>query len=366
MLRVIFLTGNLEAGGLERFVTRVACFAKENKVFEPFVICLSQRSGIFYQKLRACEVEVLEAPKAWQRNPVALFKLGKLVRSLHVDIVHSQVNFSLVQQWMSAFIGGARFMVTERNMYPLKRYALWRRRLQFFMLKFLGVEYSANSGEVALHLSKMIPHPVNKIPVVTNGINISNFSTSGINSIRQRYGWSAQDVVIGYTARLTRHKGQRYFLEIFKELAEKQFPVKACLVGDGPDRTFLENWVFENQLASLVTFTGIIKNTEEIMGSFDICALLSEHEGMPNVVMEAMASGKPVVAHQVGNVSELFRGGAGIIVPLFDKEAATEAFIKLITDTAKRKETGILARKKIQAEFSLNIVVTKLMSLYQA
>jgi glycosyltransferase involved in cell wall biosynthesis len=256
-------------------------------------------------------------------------------------------------------------MVTERNMYSLSGWALWRRRMQFLLLKFVGVTYSANSGAVALNLSKMLRYPVDKFPVVNNGFNIPNLQADSIKAIRQMYGWSEQDVVIGYTSRLTRHKGQLFFLEIFQELSEQGLPVKACFVGDGPDRAWLENWVEDNQLSSLVTFTGIVTNTEEVMGSFDICALLSDHEGMPNVVMEAMACGKPVVAHPVGNVNELFDDGGGIVVPLFEKKMILEVFIELIEDPARRKELGNLARRKIQNEFSLAIVVNKLMLLYQ-
>src|SRR5688500_15556041 len=105
-LRVLYLVGNLGAGGLERFVTRVSLRAKESVDFEPSVCCLAERSGIFVPVLEAAGVTVVQAPENWRRNRKSLSELGSMIHSLSVDIVHSQVNFSLWQQFSASRQGG--------------------------------------------------------------------------------------------------------------------------------------------------------------------------------------------------------------------------------------------------------------------
>ncbi len=366
-MKVIFLTGSLEAGGLERFVTRVSCYAADKKVFEPAVICLNRRSGIFLDQLTRGGVSVYEAPKGWQRRLRALSRLGKMIREMQADVVHSQVNFSLVQQWLATrVLGQTKFLVTERNMYPLAGMALWRRRLQFYFLKMVGVAYSVNSKEVANHLSKLLWYPSGGFKVIANGVEIPSVSKVIVGGIRLRYGWSPDDVVIGYVSRMTAHKGQFYFLRILKNLVAMKMPVKGCLVGDGPDRPALEKWVEENQLTPFVSFTGIISNMAEMTESFDICALLSEYEGMPNVVIEAMACGKAVIAHPVGNVLELFEGGAGVAVAPNNMNMALESFKSLIQDADKRKKIGDAARRRISKQFSIESTIENLMTQYKS
>jgi glycosyltransferase involved in cell wall biosynthesis len=160
------------------------------------------------------------------------------------------------------------------------------------------------------------------------------------------------------------HKGHLYFLELVKELVGKKLPVRVCLIGDGPERANITKWIGQNGLTAVVTLTGVISNVEEMIPAFDICALLSEYEGMPNSVIEAMAYGKPVVAHPVGNVPELFEGGAGIVVAQGDKRQALEHLEELINKPELRARIGDEARKRIAARFSLDATVVNLLNLY--
>src|SRR5438477_8636069 len=96
------MVGNLGAGGLERFVTRISLRANEGKEFEPVVLCLSQRSGQFLPTLESAGIPILEAPSGWRRDRKALRELADIIRSSKADLAHSQVNFSLWQQYSAS------------------------------------------------------------------------------------------------------------------------------------------------------------------------------------------------------------------------------------------------------------------------
>ncbi|MEO7990191.1 MAG: glycosyltransferase [Chryseolinea sp.] len=363
---VIFFIGTLEAGGLERFVSRICLLATEKKSFNPIVICLVKKSGIFLAPLEKMNIPVIEAPQGWQRSVSKMLEFSKVLRQLKADIVHTQVNFSLVQQFLIVrLFSSLRFMVTERNCYPLSGISKVKRLIQFYFLKLFNVHYSANSVEVASYLSKMMHYPLSKIPVIANGLDIPVEDVAIRNSIRAKHGWQVDDFVIGYISRFAAHKGHSYFVRVMTEV-HKQLnkDLKICFIGDGPVRAAVETQIAQAELKELTTFTGIISNVEEYYQAFDATALLSEYEGMPNVVLEAMAYGLPVIANPVGNVEELMMGDAGII-NRSDNPGATAA---LILDVAlhkeKRKKIGFAAQERIRNNFSLNSTLTLLCHHY--
>ncbi|MCS6818688.1 MAG: hypothetical protein RMJ53_10890, partial [Chitinophagales bacterium] len=92
MKTVIFFTGNLHAGGLERFVTRVALAAVKTNAFYPIIVCLKKKEGIFLSELELNGITVLDAPLGWQRSVWSLLRLRRMIKDLHPAVVHSQVN----------------------------------------------------------------------------------------------------------------------------------------------------------------------------------------------------------------------------------------------------------------------------------
>jgi glycosyltransferase EpsF len=353
--RVIFLVGNLSTGGLERFVTRVSIEAANCSLFEPVVICLVKREGLFLEHLEQQGIRVLQAPMKWQRTIKALMKLRAVIRQEGASIVHSQVNFSLFQQWIASLFTGATFMVTERNMYPLRGIDRLRRLVQFYGLKVMGVHYSANSVEVALHLSRMLWYPERNIPVIPNGVDIPDLNAVNRNEVRARLGWQANDFVVGYVARFAAHKGHDYFVQVMRSVSNKLGArLKICFVGDGPVRRDIERAVSDAGLQEQVMFTGIVSNMSDYYAAFDCTALFSAYEGMPNVVIEAMAFGLPVVANPVGNVTELFTDQCGVINRGTTAAETATYFLQLEKEPELRRQYSRNARERIARKYSLS------------
>lgn len=359
-MTVVFFVGTLEAGGLERFVTRVCREAKARSLFDPVVVCLHKRTGVFLDELTSEGIPVHAAPKRWHRSIRDWMGLVRLLRKTKAELVHSQVNFSLLQQFFAVRLAGMIYLVTERNCYQRSGFALYRKRIQYYFLKRFGVQYSANSRRVADHLARMLNEQVDQFPIFSNGIAIE--SRDADNPSRPN---SNSCVTIAYIARMAKHKGHIFFLEILERLIHRHNrPVEAVLIGDGPMRPTIENAVHEMKLSNYVRFTGVVPNVEDHIRDADIVALFSDYEGMPNVVIEAMAVGRPVVATDTGNVRELLESGAGLVLDNKDVDQAVNLIESLILNPSKREEMGKIGQEVVDRHYSLRTVLNKLVENY--
>jgi glycosyltransferase involved in cell wall biosynthesis len=178
-------------------------------------------------------------------------------------------------------------------------------------------------------------------------------------------GWKEEDFVVGYVARFASHKGHMYFLSTMVELGRlTDRTLKVCFVGDGPTRRAVESAAQRLGLNDHVVFAGVIPNTEKLYPAFDCSALLSEYEGMPNAVVEAMAHGLPVVANSVGNIAELFAGEAGILNQSREPKQTALLFARLACDPSLAMGIGARAKARIEQEFSLSKTLDMLCSHY--
>jgi glycosyltransferase involved in cell wall biosynthesis len=286
--------------------------------------------------------------------------LVRLLRKTKADVVHSQVNFSLLQQLFAAQLAGMVYLVTERNCYERSGFALYRRRIQYYLLKAFGIQYSANSRRVAEHLARMLNERIEQFPVFPNGITVESRDVGLPPKANPN-----SPVTIAYIARMARHKGHMFFLEVIEKLIHHHNrPVKAILIGDGPMRPDIENAVEEKKLSNYVQLTGVVHNVEDHIRDADIVALFSDYEGMPNVVIEAMALGRPVVASDSGNVRELLQSGAGLVLDIKDVNCAAELIESLVSNPSKRQQMGKIGQTIVERQYSLATVLGKLFDNY--
>ncbi len=166
-----------------------------------------------------------------------------------------------------------------------------------------------------------------------------------------------------YVGRLAVVKGLPILLQSLAALKQNHPDITLTVVGDGSDRTYLEQMTIDLDLSSNVNFVGY-KSQSEVCKYFeetDVFVLSSFAEGVPVVLMEAMAAGVPVVAPQIAGVSELVEDGvSGYIVPAGNTVSLTQSIEKLLNDAELRAKFGIAGRNKVEKEFNINIEVQKL------
>ena len=175
------------------------------------------------------------------------------------------------------------------------------------------------------------------------------------------------EILLVFVGRLAPVKGLRVLIGAMAKLAETLPNLRLILVGDGPDRAALERAAAP--LGDRVRFTGYLSQSSvaEMLRNADICVLPSFAEGVPVVLMEALASSRPVVATQVAGVGELVEDGkSGFLVPPGDEISLADRIRTLALDPALRERMGAEGRRRVARDFDIATEAARLASLFAA
>jgi len=175
--------------------------------------------------------------------------------------------------------------------------------------------------------------------------------------------------IIFCAARLAPEKGIEFLLEAFKSISAKHTSIRLRIAGDGSVRSALETMAQELGIFSHVDFLGQLPEkqiTEELRNS-DLFVLPSLAEGLPVSLMEAMATGVPVVATNIGGISELIESGlSGLLVAPTDALALADAILSMIRDRDFRAQLASNGRRKIADQFDIDVETNKLKVMFES
>lgn len=261
----------------------------------------------------------------------AFIKLLKFLRKIKPDFVFSNLFFSnFLVRLTKIFYPRAKIIIREGNMPSEKSAAV---KFADFLFAFLTYKIIVNAEAIKKSFSKFLP--AKKITVIYNGVDETFFNCQSRSSREQK--------IIINVASLHPKKGQAHLLDAVKILAEKRNDFKLFLAGEGFLRRKLEEFVKENKLENFVEFLGGLgrEDLKHWLCQADIFALSSLWEGLPNAMLEAMASGLPVVATDIGGVPEAIENNQnGVLVPAGDSDALAGGLSGLLDDAALRRRLG--------------------------
>ncbi len=208
--------------------------------------------------------------------------------------------------------------------------------------------------------------PAAQVLYLPNGIDCDRFARAPDTELLASFGITAHDVVVGTVAALRAEKNLDRLLHIFAALP-KQDTTRLVIVGDGPERAMLTETASRLGIADCTIMTGAMPAPERILGRFDIFALSSNTEQMPNSVLEAMAAGLPVLATDVGDVKHMLAAeNAPFVISQTDETALNAGLATLVSDAGLRERIGDLNRARVQADYSLATMVTRYDELFQS
>jgi len=196
-----------------------------------------------------------------------------------------------------------------------------------------------------------------EIKVIYEGVDDSMFDTTRISLQRAKtkLGFKSNDRIILYVGRLIRQKGIYELINAFTKVSEKYPSAYLVLVGSGKDKKALTTLVETRGLQSKVIFAGQLLHAELVWwyAACEISVLLSYHEGVPNVIKEAMSCGKPIVATKAIGIAELVENGEnGILVEPRNSDEAAAAMIKLLDDPGMAMRMGNYGRNLIKKDWA--------------
>lgn len=211
--------------------------------------------------------------------------------------------------------------------------------------------------------------PVPRINVIGNGIDTDLFHPVDLkqrSALRKKNNIQARGLVV-WVGRLSPEKNPDGLLDAWR-LALPRLPDgwRLVVVGDGPMYSTLQEFITEDGTSGFVQFVGRQNNVEEWLAMADIYVMTSHNEGLSNTMLEAMATGLPVVATRVsGTIENIEEPCAGIVVSCGDMAAVANSLVSLATDAGLREQQGRLGLDVIEKRFSLSHITANFLKLYQ-
>jgi glycosyltransferase involved in cell wall biosynthesis len=366
-IRVAYLITDSGVGGTEKMIAALIRGLDRTR-FDPSLLVLKP-GGETAQALAAEGVPVksLDLPARVSlpyllRLPGAFLKLRRELLRLRPDLLHCFLfQANLLGRLAAGWSGVPANLSSLRAMDPEPRWQLLLDRLTSgWVTRYTAVGEAVRRFAIA----ELGLEPA-QVAVILNGIDLRPFAGGDGKRVRREFRIPAAAPLLGTLGRLHAQKGLDIFFPAVSKLRAEFPELRVLVVGEGPDRSALERLAASLDLSAVVIFTGLRRDPAELLAALDLLVLPSRFEGMPNVILEAMAAGKAVVAAAVGAVPELVQEGrTGLLVPPEDADALARAIRLLLKDPELRRRLGANGRARVETEFSLEKMIRLTEELY--
>lgn len=214
-------------------------------------------------------------------------------------------------------------------------------------------------------------HP-DRIRVCYEGVDLSRYDPDKYESqnhrklVKSEHGVDVDSILLATVARLDPSKGHQYLFRTAAEVLKKHPNITFIIAGDGSEKVRLKEMARSLGIGEHIIFTGFVDDVAPLLSAIDLLVHPSFAEGLSNSVMEAMAMAKPIVATDVGGMSELIvQGKTGLMVPPGDTERLVEATLELLEDKNRMQAMGTAGRKRVETNFNRDVQVKVLEDFLQ-
>ena len=354
MKKVLLCIPTLGTGGGEKFVMDLANGLNKEK-YRVRVLVLHPSSGSVFERFaKENGIDVVHLDKRLGFDWTMLFKVRKVVREFSPHVIHS--NLEAIHYLLLSYSAKQCKLHTVHNMADKEAYGLGR-YLRTMAFHLLGVTPVGISHIVRKSITDVYRIPEKNIPVVYNGMVCKRYDLPKI---------PADTIRLITVASMHKIKNHAFLIDCFGELCKEYQNLHLTLVGDGVLRPEIEEQIRALGLDDKVTLAGIVSDVENYLANADIYVAASIYEGLPISILEAMASGLPIVSTSVGGVPDIVEPGTnGLLVELGDKEKFIAAVKTLIENRQLRESYGGAA-KRTAKEYDLSHMIAGYESIYSA
>jgi sugar transferase (PEP-CTERM/EpsH1 system associated) len=360
----------LGVGGLENGLVNLINRMPEDR-YRHAVICLKDATD-FKRRLRP-EVPVLELKRREGQDFGMFLRLHRLLRQLRPAIVHTR-NLAAVECQLPAWLAGVPARVHGEHGWDVfdpdgsnRKYQLLRRAFKPLIHRYIPL-----SSHLEAYLRDKIGVEDARLTRICNGVDRDIFRpAAGGRALLPGgpFGTAEGLVLIGTVGRMHGVKDQLNLVRAFLLLLEQQPKLRErarlVLVGDGPLRAEALDLLKAAAADGLAWLPGERGDVASLLQGLDVFVLPSKAEGISNTILEAMATGLPVVATAVGGNSELVVDGVtGRLVPREDSAALAAALLEYLEDQARIRDHGAAGLARIKESFSLDGMVERYMAVY--
>lgn len=360
---IAHIVHRLDYGGLENGLVNLINGLPADS-YRHVIICLTGASD-FRQRLRRPDVTVHELHKARGKDPAAYLRLWRLLRELRPAAVHTRNTGVLDCQVVARLASVPRRIHGYHgwDMDDLTGTDPRRNRLRRLCDPFVH-HYVVVSRQIGTWLTGTLGVAPGRVTRICNGVDTERFRP--VPPPRHRSG----PLVIGTVGRLQTVKNQILLIRacglVLRQAPELATAWQLRIVGDGPERPALEAAIDAEGLRAIATLTGWNDDVPAALRSLDIFVLPSLNEGISNTILEAMASGLPVIATAVGGSPELVADNeTGFLIPGNDPAALAERLLRYLRSPALAQAHGRAGRERVEREFSIQRMLQDYARMYR-
>ena len=353
-IKIFYLITTPQISGAEKQLFELAKRINKEKFSISVCTIMGESNGFLLERLRECGIRCFSLNINSKLEFFKIFKLFFLIKRERPDILQSFLFFDNILARVVGKITKVSMIISgQRNT------EIYRTGLRNFLDKItlpladLVVSNSQAGKKLLIEREKFTE---NNIKVIHNGIALTGNKASG--------ACHKASIEIGFVGSLTKQKGVKYLLESIVKLKNKD--LKLVLIGDGKERVELEKQAKRLGIADKVEFKGRVESAWWHMKDFTVFVLPSLWEGAPNVILEAMALGLPVIATNVGGNPELIKDEeTGFLVESKNSQALAKK-IRYVLDLSEeeRRKIGDRAQKAVEMKFSFEKMVKEYEKLY--
>jgi glycosyltransferase involved in cell wall biosynthesis len=321
------------------------------------VYCASA-SGDLKPKLAKHGIEYIPLPikTKSELSPLVLISLIKLLfinRREHFDILHAQTRVTQVLAWYFSKITKVPYVSTCHGFF--------RKHIGRKIFPCWGNKVFAISEAVKKHLMIDFYVPSQNIALVPNGIEVEKFSVEP-----KRTDVDYKDRTVGIIARLSSVKGHVYLIKAMADVI-KEFPDSRLFIfGQGKIKYELVKLAEKLKISEKVFFLPAVSNTAEVLKEIDIFVMPSVQEGLGLSILEAQATGLPVVASNVGGIPTIVKHDvSGLLFTPKDPAALSGAILRLMEDRNLAIRLGQKGRKDVETLFNLQTMTQNIEKVYK-
>ena len=353
-VRILHVIPTLDRCGAEKQLTLLARglssppYKGELKVD----VCVLTRDGPLRADLEQAGITPQLIGKRFKVDPLAWFRLRHHIKRVRPDIVHTWIFAADAYGRSAGKSAGVKHFVTGlRCEDPWKG---WKERVVDRHLAKRTDAFVANSTGVRdFYLEYGLPEE--KLQIIPNGVSPAAESSISREELLSRLGLPKETKLIGLVGRLwpqKRIKDAIWAADLLKVIRDD---VHLLIIGDGPHRQRLEMYRNQAEIVDKVHFLGERNDVPDLMPHFDVVWSTSAYEGLSNVIMEAMAAAKPVVATDIPGTNELItHGKTGMLVPVGDRAAIAGCTKTLLEQPDAAGRLGEAAKEKILGEYGID------------
>jgi glycosyltransferase involved in cell wall biosynthesis len=360
--RVAYVIGELGKGGAEYQLHELLRLLDRTR-FAPRLFALAS-GGYWAEPIRRLGIEVEELPRGGSADLARLLRLRRALGAFAPDVLHTIMWSGNVYGRVAAL--GLRIPVViaaERNVI---RRPGWQVALERGLDRMTD-GYLVNSAAIAAELDERGSIPRRKIRVIPNGIDLTRLPAFTLDRrpARQAAGFDPERRLVAQVGRLTEQKDYPTFLRAAAEVATRRPDVDFLVIGEGELRADLERLAGQLGLGARLRFLGLRNDVPQLLAGVDVLALTSRWEGLPNVVLEAMATGAVAVATDVGGCREVIVADeTGVLIEPGRPELAAAALGRVLDDQERARAMAARARQRVEAEFSVESMAARTADAY--